>query len=72
MPNDTAKIRSQKKYRRFHTSSWLRNQRHSRNANRLDKPMVNAGNNTWNAMTNPNWIRDNSRASMEKAPGKWG
>lgn len=72
MPKDTAKIFCQKKYSSRHTGSRVRSQRHSRNASRLDSPMVNAGNSTWNAMTNPNWIRDNSKASMESPPGKWG
>src|SRR6476619_2185189 len=64
MPNDTAKIFSQKKYTSRHRSSRVRSQRHSMKASQLASPMVNAGNRLWNEMTKPNWIRDRSNASM--------
>ena len=43
MPNDTAKIFSQKKYTSRHRSSRVRSQRHSMKASQLARPMVNAG-----------------------------
>ena len=60
MPNETAKIFSQKKYRSRHSASRVRSQRHSRKASQLARPIVKAGNRMWKEMTKPNWIRDSN------------
>jgi hypothetical protein len=62
MPNDTAKIFTQKKYRSRHSASRVRSQRHSRNASQCARPMVKAGNRMWNEITKPNWTRDRKSA----------
>ena len=68
MPNEIAKILTQKKYRSRHTAARVRSQRHSRNASQCARPMVKAGNRIWNEITNPNWIRDSNSASMTSLP----
>ena len=72
MPNETAKIFNQKKYRSRHRSSFVRSQRHSMKASQLAKPIVKAGNRMWNEITNPNWIRDSKSASTQCTPRRMG
>ena len=67
MPNETAKIFSQKKYRSRHSASRVRSQRHSMKASQLARPIVNAGNRMWKEMTKPNWIRDRQQRHPRNA-----
>ena len=72
MPKLTAKIFSQNLYSSSHIPSRVRSQRHSRKASQLARPMVKAGKRMWNEMTNPNWIRESSRASTQCLRGTRG
>src|SRR5690606_35632308 len=67
MPNDTAKIFIQKKYRSRHSESRVRSQRHSRKASQCARPMVNAGNRMWNEITNANCTRDRNSGDSRRS-----
>src|SRR5438445_4207491 len=63
MPNATANAFIQKKYRSRQKSVRRLSHTASRNTSHHASPMLKAGNRIWNEMTNPNWMRESSRAS---------
>ncbi len=64
MPKEMANTFSQKSYRCRQRISPVRSQRHSRNISQFARPIDSAGKMMWNEITNPNWIRESSGASI--------
>ena len=68
MPNETAKILSQKSNTRRYTGLPVAMNMPSIVASQAANPMVNAGKMMWKVMTNANWIRDRSTTSASMSP----